>query len=112
MVFRVSGFVACPPSTPIDPDEPELDLVAGDDFYPALSMAAFRDSVRLGTEITDVRARDALRGGMMTVRKDLRAWKAGKVAAGSTTLAEVDDELLDGEPMLVLLYRRAVFSFA
>jgi hypothetical protein len=108
----MSGFVASPPSTPPDPENPGLDAVAGDDFYPAVSMAECRDAMRLGTIITDTRLRDALRGAMVTVRRELRAWKNGHAAAGVETLADVDSEAIDGEPALELLYRRAVFSFA
>ncbi|WP_129792554.1 head completion/stabilization protein [Sphingosinicella sp. CPCC 101087] len=107
----MSGFVASPPSTPPDPQQPGLDLVAGDEFYPAVSIAEFRDSMRLGTVITDVRARDALRGAMVTVRRDLRDWKARHVAAGAVSMEDVDSEEIDGELALELLYRRAVFAF-
>jgi head completion protein GPL len=108
----MSGFVASPPSTPPDPDDPGLDEVAGDDFYPPVSIAQFRDSMRVGTVVVDGRARDALRGAMVTVRLDLRKWKNGHVGAGVVTLVDVESEEIDGEPAVVLLYRRAVFAFA
>ena len=108
----MSGFVSCPPSTAPDPAAPDLDLVAGDDFYPPVSIAEARESLRVNTMITDPRLRDALRGGMISVRKDLAAWKAARVAAGALSLADLDEEEVDGVGMLELLYRRAVFAYA
>ncbi len=108
----MSGFVASPPATPPDPENPGLDEVAGDDFYPAVSIAQFRDAMRVGQVVVDGRARDALRGAMVTVRRDLRAWKTSWIAAGAGGFADIDSEEIDGELALELLYRRAVFAFA
>jgi hypothetical protein len=107
----VSGFVASPGDSS-DPSAETQDLVDGGDFFPPLSIAQFRDSVRVGTIVTDVRARDALRGGLLTVRRELRAWSAAKIAAGYPTLDAVDAEQVDFESEYVLLYQRAVFAYA
>ncbi len=111
----MSGFVSAPPSAVVDPDQPETvaaDLVAGDAFYPGLSITAFRDAMRVPEVVTATRVRDALRGGMLTVRRELRSWKAGHVAAGAATLAAIDAEEVDGQNAGELLYARAVFAFA
>ncbi|HYD23834.1 MAG TPA: head completion/stabilization protein [Croceibacterium sp.] len=106
----MNGFVAQPPTNPPAPDP--LDQVAGDAFWPALSIAEFRDAMAIAKSVADTRVRDALRGGMAHVRRELRAWKAGHVAAGAATLGDVDDEEIDGEGAAELLYRRAVFCVA
>lgn len=66
----------------------------------------------MANAVTDTRVRDALRAGILHVRRELRKWKAGHVAAGAATLADVDDEMVDGVGAAELLYRRAVCSFA
>ncbi|WP_299307770.1 head completion/stabilization protein [uncultured Croceicoccus sp.] len=107
----MSGFVARPPSetAPL----PAADLVAGDAFWPGVSIAGFRDAMKFGrSAVNDERVRDALRGAMVHVRRELRMWKLAHVLAGATTLAAIDTEMIDGEPASVLLYRRAVFCTA
>lgn len=106
----MSGFVAQPPSNPPAPDP--ADQVAGDAFWPPVSISQFRDGYVIANSVTDARVRDALRGGMLHVRRELRAWKAAHVLAGATELSAIEDETIDGEPAAVLLYRRAVCSTA
>jgi hypothetical protein len=105
------SFVAPPPSS--SPSAPDTaDLVDGGGFYPPVEISNFRDSMRVSTAITDTRVRDALRSAILTVRVELRAWAAAKVAAGAPTLDAVECDEVDFEPVLVVLYRRALFSFA
>lgn len=106
----MSGFVAQPPSSPPAPDP--ADQVAGDAFWPAVSISEFRDAYGIAKAVTDTRVRDALRAGMLHVRRELRGWKAGHVAAGATALANVESEEIDGVPAAELLYRRAVCCVA
>lgn len=106
----MAGFVSSPPSSAPAPT-PD-DLVAGDAFWPDVSLATFRDSARIVTQVTDARARDALRGGMLSVRRELSAWQLMAVLAGADRLADVHDAEVDGEAALVILYRRAVFAYA
>lgn len=109
-VLPISGFVASPPPGPpaLDP----ADLVGGDAFWPAVSIAGFQAAMRIPDEVDPVRLRDALRGGMIHVRGELRSWKAAHVAVGAQSLANIMSELVDGELALELLYRRAVFHVA
>jgi len=111
----MSGFVASPPPAEPDPEAPEVppfDLVAGDDWYPGITLTQIRDAVRVPTAVTDQRLRDAVRNAMLSVRRELRTWKTAWVAAGTAALVDVDDETIDGESALELLYRRAVCSYA
>ena len=106
----MSGFVAQPPFSPSAPYP--ADQVSGDAFWPPISMVEFRASMRIDSVASDTRVRDALRAGMLHVRRELRAWKAAHVAAGAAELANIDDELVDGEGAAEILYRRAVFAVA
>lgn len=102
------SFVSSPPSTAPAP----ADLIAGDAFWPGVSLAGFRDSARIPTQVTDARARDALRGAMLSVRGELAAFQRDAIANGAAALVDIDDSQVDGESALELLYRRAIFAFA
>lgn len=106
----MSGFVAQPPSSPSAPDVG--DIVAGDEFWPPVAISEFRDAMRIDTSVTDTRVRDALRGGMLHVRRELRVWKVAHVLAGAGSLDDILDETVDGESAATILYARAVFSIA
>jgi hypothetical protein len=107
----VSGFVASSsPSASPAPDP--ADQVDGGEFFMPLSIAEFRDSMRVSATPSQIRVRDALRSGILTVRVELRAWAAAQVAAGFPSIDAVDAPEVDFESVLVLLYRRAAFSFA
>lgn len=106
----MSGFVAQPDGH--DPEDPVADTVAGDSFWPGVSIEQFKHSTRASYLVDETRMRDALRGGMLTVRGELREWKAGHVALGAAELADIDAEEVDGANALVLLYQRAVFAHA
>jgi hypothetical protein len=106
----VSGFVASPSNTSPTPDS--ADMVDGGEFYLALRISEFRDSMRVSAHVTDIRVRDALRAGMMAAHVDLRAWAVVQVAAGFPTIDAVEAPEIDFESVLVASWRRAVYSFA
>ncbi len=101
-------FVAAPaapaPATP--------DAIAGDGWWPGLSIAKFRESIRLGTIVTDGRARDALLGGFISADTQLASWRAAHEANEIASLADVPGPVIDGEPRAVILWRRAVHAWA
>jgi hypothetical protein len=105
----MAGFVSSPPA----PASPQGSFVDHDSWYPGVDPNHFRDALRVGPAVTHPRLVEALRGAMITVGRDLRRWKAARVAAGAATLAAVEDQdEIDFEPELVHLYRRAVYAFA
>lgn len=108
----MSGFVSSAPSIAADNPGDDADVVLGDGWYPALSISGARDSMILPSVVTDRRIRDALRAAILSARRELKVWKAAHVAAGVAALADVDPETIDGEPVAVLLYQRAVYAFA
>lgn len=104
----MSGFVAAPTPAPAAID----DTIAGDGWWPEVSIKSFRDAVRLSALATDGRARDALVSAMIAVASELAGWRATREAEGRATLADVPGPIFGGEPRAVLLWRRAVYSTA
>ncbi len=75
-------------------------------------MTAFKAEQRVDDSITDIRARAALRAAIVTALTDLEPWADAQLLLGLPTLADVPAPLIDGESRLVMLWRRAIFSFA
>jgi len=107
----MSAFISLPPAGPNAPPA-TADSVEFDGFYPALSLAAARAAMRIPTDITDARLRDALAAAMLEIADDLAAWRATQDAAGFATLADCSAAMIAGEKRLVLLWRRAVHHLA
>lgn len=104
------SLVAAPPASA--PAPAVADAIAGDGWLPNLSIAAFRAAQRIGTPVADLRVREALIGGVFSVAAEIRAWRAAQVAAGWASLATVPLGEIAGEPVAVLLWRRAVYAYA
>lgn len=106
----MSGFVATAPSPPAaDPQ----DAIANDGWFPAVSMAATRNAMRLDGTVTQERLRAALVNAMMDINRQLRAFKTAASAAGHASIeAASAGDSVDGQPRLVLLYLRAVMCSA
>lgn len=110
------SFVAAPPSNRVRTPHVS-NVVEGDGWYPDVSISDFRDSMRLGTVITDVRARDAIIGGMLSADNALAPWRLLHEAIGITSLELVPSLLgkpivINGEGRTLHLWRRAVYAFA
>jgi len=102
-----------------DPDAPapptgDADVLTGDPFFPEIDPAKFTAIMRVASQVTADRVRDALVDAMLQVDADeaLRARKAAWLAEGYEHLVDVPAGLFGGEHRLVFLFRRAVFSFA
>lgn len=95
------------------PADTATDAVTGDGWWPDLSLAAFKQAVRLPGSVTDHRARAAMVGGMLSAQSELDGWRAAREAAGATSLDAVEpDRQLDGKSRAVILYTRAVHAYA
>ena len=106
----MSGFVA---TAPVPPADDPADAIANDGWFPPLSMGDTRNTVRLDGTVTDQRLRAALVNAMMDVNRQLRSFKAERIALGQGSLEAASvSELIDGKPRLVLLYLRAVMCSA
>ena len=106
-----SPFISLPPSGASAPASLD-DAVPFDGFFPALSLAAARQSLRIPTDITDTRLRDALVAAMLSVAQDLFAWRVIQDITGFATLADCSDRMAGTEKRLVTLWRRAVHQLA
>ncbi|WP_198351062.1 head completion/stabilization protein [Flavisphingomonas formosensis] len=102
----MTGFVSSPPPSS------SATILGADGWWPDIDLAHLRDTMRLGTVVTDDRLTEAAIGAMISVRRDLRTWKLARVLDGAATLADVPAEPLAGVSELVLLWRRAVYNHA
>lgn len=108
------SFVANPAQPPAAAPS---DEIAGDDWRPALKPATFKAAVRIGSTVTDVRAREALLGGINSADVAIEDWRARQEADGVTKLVDAvirgkPGRTLGTEPLAEILYRRAVYAFA
>lgn len=101
----MTGFVANSPSI----EEPDISNSA---FWPAISLTDCRAVMRIGSEITSERLREALINGIIDTNADLAAWRFTQEQAGHADLAAVPAEAIDGDSINLTLYRRAVYNFA
>lgn len=106
------SFVALPPSADAEqPPEPETSIV-NDGFFPNIEPAAVREAARIPTSITPARLRAAILGALLTLKGDLRGYKAGQITAGHARLDDVPADELDGQSELLIMYQRAVALYA
>lgn len=103
------SFVAAPPA---NPPAAIPDAIAGDGWWPDLSIAKFRDTMRIPTEVTDGRCRAALIGGFVSADVELAAWRAAREAEGAASLEAIDGPSIGDEKRAVILWRRAVHATA
>ncbi len=101
----MTGFVANSPSI----EEPDI---ANSAFWPAVSLVDCRAVMRIGSEITPERLREALINGIIDTNADLATWRFTQEQAGHADLAAVPAEEIDGDSINLILYRRAVYNFA
>lgn len=87
------------------------DLVIGA-FWPSINMATARLSMRITGDVTEERLRDAVREAAITAIETLAAWKIAQLAAGAATLADTSLDTVDGEPINVWRFRRAIYCMA
>lgn len=104
MIVAAPPATACPPCTD--------QVVEGDGWYPDVLIAAFRAATRVGTTVTDPRAREAILGGMVSAGDALEIWRAAHEAAGIKSLELVPGPFIGGEARALVLWRRAVYAFA
>ena len=101
----MSGFVANGSTAPADAP---LVLV-NDGWFPELNFDHLRAAIRIDSSVTDERLTVAVTNAMISVNRELAQFKAEHQAAGHGALSAVLDESIGGEPVLVHLYRRAVY---
>lgn len=110
----MNGFVAPPPLNPAEiPPELAADvLLEGGDWWPDINLVELRQLMRVDPAIHVGRLREAAIGAVLSVRRELRDWKAAHQEAGVASLADLPGEEVDGLTEAVFLYTRAVYSSA
>ncbi|WP_443750389.1 head completion/stabilization protein [Asticcacaulis solisilvae] len=105
----MTGFISIPP----EPASPDGTMVLGEEFWPAVDLNHFRDTMRIGAStIPDARLTEALQVAIADVQEDLADWRATQEAAGYDTLATVPSPPIGAETRLTFRWRRAVYSYA
>lgn len=99
-----TGFIATAPTAP---DEGEI---ANSPFWPAISLADLRDTVRLDGTVTTARLTHAVVDAITSVNRDLADWRSARQAEGHATLAAVPSEVINNESVHLHSYRRAVYA--
>ncbi len=107
----MSGF-SCPPLLAPAPAAPAELPIVNEGFFPDVDQADARVALRLKDGTTPERLRRALIGAIITVNDQLAGWRRDQVAAGYLTLAAVPAPMIDGKSRLLLLYARAITSYA
>ncbi len=107
----MSGFVSRagdPAQLAEECDRPIL----GDGWYPDIDLEQLRAAQRIFQNVTPARLREAVMAGIESVGSDLTDWRDDRLEDGAASLAAVSAAQIDGEPRLVVLYRRAVGCYA
>lgn len=104
-----TAFVSLPPAGPSAPLALD-DAIPFDGFYPAMSLAAARQALRIPTDITDTRLREALLAAMLSAADDLVTWRLIQDAMGFAALADCSDRVIGDQKRLVVLWRRAIHA--
>lgn len=99
-----TGFIATAPTVP---DEGEI---TSNPFWPAISLADLRETVRLDGTVTTARLTHAVVDAITSVNRDLADWRSARQAEGHATLAAVPSEVINNESVHLHSYRRAVYA--
>ncbi|WP_368208418.1 head completion/stabilization protein [Aeromonas sp. R4-2] len=101
-----TGFLATNPT----PAATEEDDITSAPFWPAISLCALRDTVRLDGTVTTARLTHAVIDAITSVNRDLAQWRSARESEGHATLAAVPAEPISGESVHLHSYRRAVYA--
>lgn len=99
------------PTTPPETD-PAEDSIPNLPFWPALSLAAFRQGYRVDTVVSADEAKQRIATAARQVNAELAVWQATQELAGSATLADVASPLYGEQSAHVASYLDAVYHHA
>ncbi|MDM5065998.1 head completion/stabilization protein [Aeromonas salmonicida] len=99
-----TGFIATAPTAPNEGE------ITSNPFWPAISLADLRDTVRLDGTVTTARLKHAVVDAITSVNRDLADWRSARQAEGHSTLAAVQSEVINNESVHLHSYRRAVYA--
>ena len=102
------SFIATAPSSA---PAPAAAIVTNDGFFPDVDLDQLREKMRLDGTVTHARLLDATILAIGSVNHKLQAWKAYRLAAGDTSMADTLPKV-NGESFYLALYRSAVYRTA
>lgn len=109
----MTGLVSIPPaSTPCAGDDSCELLVHADGWFAPIDLHHLRNTMRVGTLVTDARLREAVLKAMTDALKDLATWRTAWILDGVEHVSQVPGTQLDGESICSHLWRAAVHNFA
>jgi hypothetical protein len=110
------SFVARKDINPIESDALDINdggvTVKAGAFWPEISLANLRQSMRLNGLVTTDRLQHNTREAVRSVTRQLTDWKDVQEASGFTALSNVPAEEIDGQSVLIYCYQRAVYCMA
>ncbi len=101
-----TGFLATNP-TPAAAEEGDITSAP---FWPVISLADMRNTVRIDGTVTTDRLKHAAIDAIISVNRDLAQWRSARESEGLATLAAVPAEPINGESVHLHSYRRAVYA--
>lgn len=105
----MTGLVSVPAS-PVDPANAQ---VVADGWFPPVTLASVRGSVRLGEGVvTTQRLTAAIEGAMLHAFRELADWRTARVLSGAADLAGTTTDVLNNSNRAVMLWERIVRYFA
>ena len=96
----MSGFIPGAPAA--------AGLINSDPFWPGIDLDKLRATLRIDSSVTPARLETAVVAAIISVNRELAAWRLRKQAEGISALAEVEGEKVQGTSEYELLYVRAV----
>ncbi len=94
------------------PDDLENEVITSHPFWPSIHVADFKKMMRIDDTVRE-RVRHALIQGITEANRQLISFRQKNQALGMDELAKVaTEEIIDGESMLVINYRQAVYQYA
>lgn len=84
--------------------------INSDPFWPTIELEHVRANLRIDSSVDPARLEVAVIAAVISVNRELRAWRLEKSAAGYAELAEVPSDKVRDTSELVQLYLRAVQS--
>lgn len=100
-------------TAPPDNFEPAGVAVAADGWFPPVSTARVRATIRLGEgATTDERLIQAIEGGILSGLRALSDWRTARVLEGAAELSDVTEDMINERNRAELVWERIVTFYA
>ncbi|SUT91580.1 head completion/stabilization protein [Actinobacillus lignieresii] len=88
------------------------EVITNNGFFPDVQLVNIRNAMRIDGTVTDERLKHSVISAMATVNKDLKNYREQAQSNNKNTLAECNDEQINGLSLDVYNYLRAVYCLA